>query len=88
MPGRSCLIPNNCVLRCVLCSRPGVPILNWASNLCEIAAAAGDDVDDIDMICGMYGIYGIRMNSKRSNGMNSMKRNSRKPNHSEFINTN
>ena len=69
MPGRSCLIPNNCVLRCVLCSRPGVPILNWASNLCEIAAAAGDDVDDIDTINGMNGIYGIKMNSKRSNGM-------------------
>ena len=72
MPGRSCLIPNNCVLRCVLCSRPGVPILNWASSLCEIAAAAGDDVDDIDMIYGMNGIYGIRINCKRSNGMNSM----------------
>ena len=64
-PGRSCLIPKNCVLRCVLCSRPGVPILNLASNLCEIAAAAGDDVDGIDMIYGMNGIYGIRINSNQ-----------------------
>jgi hypothetical protein len=70
MPGRSCLIPNNCVLRCVLCFRPGVPILNLASNLREIAAAAGDDVDDIDMIYGMDRICGIRINSKRSNSGN------------------